>query len=200
VAQLAAGEPVVLVGPDRAELVIPALGITASHVRFLVCHARGPLRVALTAERAAELELVPVRCTRTGLNESWCINVEARSGVTTGIAACDRARTIATLADPHSTPDDLVSPGHILPVIAGLHGRRAHEASAEAAVELMRRAGRGAVAALCPLLARDGSLADAEEIRRFTAHHGLPVLHLYSLAPHPATRRFTTAQRLPCAA
>jgi 3,4-dihydroxy 2-butanone 4-phosphate synthase/GTP cyclohydrolase II len=192
VARLAAGEPVIVESPHGAEVVVAASGISDEDVRFLVAEARGLLRVALTAPRALELGLVPVTSTRAerdGTAECWCVNVEARDGVTTGISAADRARTIAVLADPGATAVELVTPGHVLPVVVGLYGRRAHDGTGEAAVELCLRAGHPPVAVLCHLLGDDGDLAGPRAIARFAERHGLARVALEDLRPRD-TRRF----------
>jgi 3,4-dihydroxy 2-butanone 4-phosphate synthase / GTP cyclohydrolase II len=194
VARLAASEPVIVEGPRGAEVVVPASRITDEDVCFLVSEARGVLRVALTPMRAVELRLVPVTSTRSpaeGSGECWCVTVEARDGVSTGISAGDRARTIAVLADPGAAAAELVAPGHVQPVIVGLHDRRAHEGTAEAAVELCRRAGLPPVAVLCHLLDDEGDLAGPEHVARFAERHGLAHVCLDDLGPGAAIGRFS---------
>jgi 3,4-dihydroxy-2-butanone 4-phosphate synthase len=176
--RLATGHPILVVGSSAAEVIAPARNISTAAVRFMVCEAGGILRVVVSPARAAELALTPIRSTRANGTETRCVNVEARDGVTTGISAADRARTIGILGSEQADARDLVSPGHIVPLIGELHGRTMHTSVAEAAIVLCRSAGVGHAAAVCHLLTQAGGLADACDAVHFARRHGLALLEL----------------------
>ncbi|MBP6556345.1 MAG: 3,4-dihydroxy-2-butanone-4-phosphate synthase, partial [Novosphingobium sp.] len=102
-------------------------------------------------------------------------SIEATTGVTTGISAADRARTIAVAIDPVSTGDDLVSPGHVFPLIAAAGGVAERPAALEAAIELCKRAGAGDAAVICSIMREDGEMARIEDLADLIAQHSLCV-------------------------
>jgi 3,4-dihydroxy 2-butanone 4-phosphate synthase/GTP cyclohydrolase II len=176
-ADLAEGKPITLAGPGVAEVVVPASRIDTAHVAIMAREAGGLVRVALTPAACERLELEPMarrRAARHG--EDWQISVEAREGVTTGISAADRARTIRVLGDPLSTPEDLVQPGHIVPVRAHRPGPLRRLYAPELALELCELAFAGDVAALCHILDEDGELADEVAVEEFAYRTGLATL------------------------
>ena len=153
-------------------LLAAAEAIGAEEVNFMACEGRGLICLALTPERCAELglERIPPR----GLAEpskEFTVSIEAREGVSTGISAADRARTIAVAADPASGPDDLRTPGHVFPLRARPGGLRERAGEAEAAVELLRLAGLRPAAVLCEVLDEDGRLARGAALERFQERH-----------------------------
>jgi len=153
-------------------LLAAAETVGAEEVNFMACEGRGLICLALTAERCAELglERIPPR----GLAEpskEFTVSIEAREGVSTGISAADRARTIAVAADPASGPDDLRTPGHVFPLRARPGGLRERAGEAEAAVELLRLAGLRPAAVLCEVLDEDGRLARGAALERFQERH-----------------------------
>ena len=155
-------------------LLAAAEAVSAEEVNFMACEGRGLICLALSAERCAELglERIPPR----GLAEpskEFTVSIEARDGVSTGISAADRARTIAVAADPASRPDDLRTPGHVFPLRARPGGLRERAGEAEAAVELLRLAGLRPAAVLCEVLDEDGRLARGAALERFQERHGI---------------------------
>lgn len=160
-------------------VVVPATAATPEVVNFMVRHCRGIVSAALTEERCEELSLTP-QDPRDD-SATAMITVEAREGVTSGISAFDRSRTLRLLGDPEAAATDFVRPGHIVPlrVRSGPLGPGAGHA--EMAVELMRRAGLDPTAALCELLAADGRPADARQLKAFAARFGMPLLELDDL-------------------
>jgi 3,4-dihydroxy 2-butanone 4-phosphate synthase / GTP cyclohydrolase II len=169
-------------GGASGYLVCAAQAVAARQVNFMVREGRGLVCLALTAERCEELALarIPAR----GLAEpskEFTVSIEAREGVTTGISAADRARTIAVACDPTSGPDDLRTPGHVFPLRARPGGLRERAGEAEAAVELMRLAGLRPAAVLCEVLGDDGHLARGVELARFEARHDLRSLSFPAL-------------------
>lgn len=191
-AAIARGDMVVLIddhGERReqgasveGDLVIAGQHVTADVVNFMATHARGLVCVAMPPERVEQLGLALMPRRNSAARRSWfTVSVEAREGVSTGISAADRARTIEVLADEDATADDLVSPGHVFPLRAWKGGSLARAGDAEAAVDLARMAGCRPVAALCQILNADGSAAGAAELERFAADHGLEAVRISDL-------------------
>ena len=180
---LRAGKFVVLVGTaDRLSegtLTIAAEHCTAEAVGYMARHGGGIVSLCLTEERCNELGLGPMTRTNTSTYQAaFTVSVEAREGITTGISAADRARTIAVAVDPNSRPSDLVSPGHIFPLRAREGGVLARVAHTEGAVDLARLAGLTPAAVVCGILADDGSMADPAEIEDIAGRLGLPIVRV----------------------
>jgi 3,4-dihydroxy 2-butanone 4-phosphate synthase/GTP cyclohydrolase II len=187
-------------GDASGYLVCAAQAAGAPEVNFMAREGRGVICLALTAERCEELALerIPVR----GLAEptkEFTVSIEAREGVTTGISAADRARTIAVASDPRSGPDDLRTPGHVFPLRARPRGLRERAGEAEAAIELVRLAGRHPAAVLCAVLGEEGHLARGPELASFEARHRLRSLSFAALLAASASEA-AQAGRLPSAA
>ncbi len=178
VAALAAGEVIVLTG-DRLrggdiDFAVAAKHATPDAVNFMATHGRGLICLCLTPDHAMRLGISlinPGADRQSGRPHGR--SIEARSGVSTGISAADRARTIAVAVDPASTGDDLVSPGHVFPLIASAGGVADRPAALEAAIELTRRAGAGDAAVICSILREDGEMARHDDITELVARFGL---------------------------
>ncbi|MCX2729304.1 3,4-dihydroxy-2-butanone-4-phosphate synthase [Saccharopolyspora sp. NFXS83] len=206
-AELAAGRPVVVLDDREAHLVFAAAHATARLVAFAVRHTSGLLRAAISAERADELRLPPMTSAddRRG-GAVHAVAVDAVAGVTTGISAADRARTITALAEPRTAPDDLARPGHVVPLRVGSHGVLAHRGPAEAAADLAALAGLSRAGAFDQLIGLDDPtlLAPAAEARAFAREHGLAVLSIDDVVAHRMRRdgvvRRCAEARLPLAA
>jgi 3,4-dihydroxy 2-butanone 4-phosphate synthase/GTP cyclohydrolase II len=160
-------------------VVVPASAATPEVVNFMVRNCRGIVSAALSEERCVELSLSP----QDPRDDSAAamITVEAREGVTSGISAFDRSRTLRLLGDPEAAAADFVRPGHIVPLRVRAGDLDRDAGHAEMAVELMRRAGLAPAAALCELLASDGKLADGAELRAFAARFEMPLVELDDL-------------------
>jgi 3,4-dihydroxy-2-butanone 4-phosphate synthase len=170
---------------DQAELIAAAQHITSETVNFLVREARGLLSVHVTAERCEELWLHPMTWRRESrFGTDFMIAVEAADGVTTGISASDRARTIAVVADPAKRGVDLVRPGHVFPKRAVAGGVLERPGHTEAGVDLMRLAGLLPVAAACAVLDVDGAVARAAYLTCFCASHDIPLLRIADIAAY----------------
>ena len=205
-AALRAGRMVVVIDDDHREaegdLVVAAEHVTADHINFMLEHGRGLICVPMAPERCEALHLpLMVDPPRDPMATPFTVSVDARDGVTTGISAQDRARTIRLLADPATGPADLVRPGHVFPLKArpwGVLERRGHT---EAAVDLMRLAGLQPVAAICEILGRDGRAARAGELAGWARRHGLVVVRVGDIAAYRVRRerlvREVAATRLP---
>jgi 3,4-dihydroxy-2-butanone 4-phosphate synthase len=188
--ELAAGRMVLLRDDcerrGEGDLLIAAEFADAEAINFMVTEARGVVCVALSTERCAELGLEQIgnRGNRSSLGDSAMVSVEAREGVTTGISAADRARTIAVTVDPASGPDDLVQPGHVFPLRARPGGVLERAGRTEAAVELASAAGLRGGGVLCQVMRDDGHMARDEDLEAFAVRHGLAILSVSGVVGH----------------
>jgi 3,4-dihydroxy 2-butanone 4-phosphate synthase/GTP cyclohydrolase II len=175
---------------DEAEgdLVMAAEKVTPAHVNFMVSNARGIVSVAIPERRFRELGIPLVASNQSGdFVEQAGALVEARKGVTTGISAGDRARTIQVLSSDKSTPEDIVMPGHVLPLMALTGGVMMRMGRAEGAVDLVRSAGMRPAATVCAILCEDGEAARLPELREFAQTHSLPLCFVKDLVSYRLT-------------
>jgi len=186
IASLAAGRIVVLTGDKLRggdiDFAVAAQHADADAVNFMATYGRGLICLALTPTRAMKLGIGlinPGAARQSGRPHGR--SIEAREGVSTGISAADRARTIAVAIDESSSADDLVSPGHVFPLIAAPGGIAERPAALEAAIELCRRAGAGDAAVICSIMRDDGEMARIEDIADLVAAHGLEVADIAEL-------------------
>jgi 3,4-dihydroxy 2-butanone 4-phosphate synthase/GTP cyclohydrolase II len=187
----AAGMVVMVSGEgDEAEgdLLMAAEKVTPNHVNFMVRHARGVVSVALPETRFREFGIPLVQSSQgdDALEQAGAL-VEAREGVTTGISANDRARTISVLASPKLGPEAIVMPGHVLPLMALSGGVMLRMGRAEGAVDLVRSAGMRPSAALCAILREDGESAQLPELQEFARTHDLPICFMRDLIAYRLT-------------
>ena len=183
---LAAGQVIVLTG-DRLrggdiDFAVAARHATADAVNFMATHGRGLICLALTPAHAVRLGISlinPGSDRQSGRPHGR--SIEARTGVSTGISAADRARTIAVACDPAATGDDLVSPGHVFPLIASNGGVKDRPAALEAAIELVHRAGAGDAAVICSIMREDGEMARLDDLAELIAAHDLAVADIADL-------------------
>ena len=186
-AALAAGRMIIVTDhaarENEGDLVIAAQHATPAAVNFMVSRGRGLVCVPLTARRAAELNLPPMTAANSALHgTAFTVSVDYRCGTSTGTSAADRAATIAALADPAAAAEEFARPGHVFPIIGDPGGVRVRPGHTEAALELMRLAGCRPVAVICEIMAEDGSMAGAAELRRLAADHRLPVVSVDAVA------------------
>lgn len=180
------GRMVVLVDAEDREnegdLVIPAQMATPDAVNFMAKHGRGLICLALTQTRANELGLKNmVRSNASRLRTAFTQSIEAKDGITTGISAHDRARTIATAIDPGKSADDIVSPGHVFPLVAREGGVLIRAGHTEASVDLAALAGLCPAAVICEIMNDDGTMARVPDLISFAQHHGLKIGTIESL-------------------
>jgi len=180
VAEARAGRPVILVDAEDREnegdIVIPADAADAAAINFMAVHARGLICLALDRARVERLGLAPQPQTnRAGRETAFTVSIEAREGVTTGISAADRARTVAAAIAPAAQAADLASPGHVFPLIARDGGVLVRAGHTEAAVDIARLAGRAPAGVICEIMNDDGSMARLPQLRVFAARHGLKI-------------------------
>ncbi|MCS7050942.1 MAG: 3,4-dihydroxy-2-butanone-4-phosphate synthase [Thermomicrobium sp.] len=176
---------------NEGDLAIAAQFCTPEAVNFMAREARGLICVPMAAEWADRLGLplmVPPTGNGTRFGTAFTVSVEAREGVTTGISAFDRARTIRKLADPTATAADFVMPGHVFPLRARPGGVLERDGQTEASVDLARLAGLYPVAVVCEIMAADGSMARLPELERFAAVHDVPVVHVNDLIAYRLRR------------
>src|SRR6187431_2474918 len=183
---IAAGKMVIVTDDadreNEGDLVMAAEKATPKMVNFMATHGRGLICVPISNERAEQLGLQRmVAQNREMYRTDFTVSVDAARGVTTGISAHDRAATIQTIADPKSTPDDLIQPGHIFPLRAKDGGVLRRAGHTEAAVDLARMAGLQAAGVLCEILHDDGTMARLPELMEFRNKHGLRICTIQSL-------------------
>jgi len=193
-AALQAGRFIIVVDDEDREnegdLVIAADFATPAALNFMAREGRGLICVALTGARLDRLGLplmVPTARNGSGFGTAFTLSVEARQGVTTGISAHDRARTIAALIDPVSGPDDLVSPGHTFPLRARDGGVLERGGQTEAAVDLARLAGLTPAGVICEIMAEDGTMARRPALEAFADRHDVPLVSVADLQDYRRT-------------
>ena len=170
---------------NEGDLAIPAELITPDSINFMATHARGLICVALTPERCDALELTAMVEHNTSLHQTaFCVSVEARNKVTTGISAADRAATVQTLLDPATRPEDLIRPGHTFPLRARQGGVLKRAGHTEASVDLARLAGLTPAAVICEIMDTDGTMARVPRLLELAREHGLKVLTVRELIAH----------------
>src|SRR5688572_11448593 len=176
---------VVCDGEDReneGDLVLAAQFATPEAINFMAAEARGLICLALTAERCDELELklMPAK-NEAPLKTAFTVTIEAAEGVTTGISAHDRARTIQVAIDPHSTAADLSVPGHIFPLKAKDGGVLERTGHTEASVDLARLAGLIPAGVICEIMNPDGTMARVPDLVSYCERHGLKMITVADL-------------------
>jgi 3,4-dihydroxy 2-butanone 4-phosphate synthase/GTP cyclohydrolase II len=176
--ELRNGRMIVLVDDETREnegdLVCAAEKITPQAVNFMLHEARGVLCVPMTNDRADQLALYPQASDNTALHgTAFTITVDAAEGVTTGVSAADRAKTIEILVRDNSRPGDLARPGHINPLRAREGGVLVRSGQTEGAVDLCRLAGLKPIAVICEIMNEDGSMARRGDLEKFCARHSL---------------------------
>ena len=184
--ELRAGRMLVVVDDEDREnegdLTCAAEKVTPEIINFMATHGRGLICLALTPERCDELELpliTPHNTSRFGT--AFCETIDARDGVTTGISAHDRARTIRVAIDPATRPEDLARPGHVFPLRARPGGVLVRAGQTEAAVDLARLAGLTPAGVICEIMNPDGTMARLPQLEEFCARHNLKLISVADL-------------------
>jgi 3,4-dihydroxy 2-butanone 4-phosphate synthase / GTP cyclohydrolase II len=150
---------------NEGDLTLAAQFATPESINFMAKHGRGLICLSLTGERCDELGLdLMAAKNESPFNTAFTTSIEARDGVTTGISAADRARTIQVAIDPHSAPDDLVQPGHVFPLKAKDGGVLERAGQTEAAVDLARLAGLIPAGVICEIMNEDGTMARVPDL------------------------------------
>ncbi len=167
---------------NEGDLVIAAEKVTPEAINFMATHARGLICIGLTEERCNELDLpLMVERNTSPHGTAFCVSVEARGKVTTGISAADRAATVQALIDPRTKPEDLIRPGHMFPLRAKPGGVLKRAGHTEASVDLARIAGLYPAAVICEIMDEDGSMARLPRLVELAREHGLKILTVRDL-------------------
>ncbi|MGC6330820.1 3,4-dihydroxy-2-butanone-4-phosphate synthase [Rhizorhabdus sp. FW153] len=161
---------------NEGDLIIPAQMASPDAINFMAKHGRGLICLAITRQRADELGLEPMsRQNGTRHETAFTVSIEARDGVTTGISAYDRARTISVAIDASRSRDEIVTPGHVFPLVAREGGVLVRAGHTEAAVDVARLAGLNPSGVICEILNPDGSMARLPDLIPFAREHGLKI-------------------------
>jgi 3,4-dihydroxy 2-butanone 4-phosphate synthase / GTP cyclohydrolase II len=161
---------------NEGDLIIPAQFATPAQVNFMAKHGRGLICLSLTRDRARVLQLdMMARENRESMTTAFTVSIEAKEGVTTGISAHDRAHTIAVAIDPTKAADDIVSPGHIFPLVCKDGGVLVRAGHTEASVDISRLAGLYPAAVICEIMNDDGSMARLPELVSFAQLHAMKI-------------------------
>lgn len=174
------GRPYILVDADDREnegdIIVPAQFASPQRITQMAMHARGLICLAITRQRAEELQLTQMSTdNRSGHGTAFTVSIEAREGVTTGISAQDRARTISTAVNPGKGADDIVTPGHVFPLVARDGGVLVRPGHTEAAVDISRAAGLSPAGVICEVMNDDGTMARLPDLIPFAKKHGMKI-------------------------
>jgi 3,4-dihydroxy 2-butanone 4-phosphate synthase / GTP cyclohydrolase II len=174
---------------NEGDLIVPAQFATPDAINFMARHARGLICLAMTGARVEKLGL-PLMSQQNGTRHqtAFTVSIEAREGVTTGISAADRAKTIAVAINPESTRDNITTPGHVFPLLAREGGTLVRAGHTEASVDIARKAGLTPAAVICEIMNDDGTMARLPDLVAFAQHHNLKLGTIADLIAH---RRLT---------
>ena len=181
---------------NEGDLIIPAQFADAETVNFMAKYGRGLICLAMERPRIEALGLPLMQQSHAARQSTaFTVSIEARDGVTTGISAADRARTVAVAIDPQASPQDLNTPGHVFPLMARDGGVLVRAGHTEAAVDLARMAGLTPAGVICEIMSEDGSMARLPELVRFAQFHGLKIGTIADLIAY-RRRHETVVRRL----
>ena len=188
IAEIQEGRIVIIVDDEDREnegdLMIAAEKVTPEAVNFMATHGRGLICLPMTGQRLDELHLPLMVSDYNNTSQygtAFCVTIEARRNVSTGISAFDRAQTILTAIDPKTKASDLARPGHIFPLRARDGGVLIRAGQTEAAVDLARMAGLYQAGVICEIMNDDGTMARVPELRKFAKKHALPIITIADL-------------------
>jgi 3,4-dihydroxy 2-butanone 4-phosphate synthase / GTP cyclohydrolase II len=189
VADMRAGRMVILVDEEDREnegdLVLAADHVTPEAINFMARFGRGLICLTLSRERCEQLKLPPmVAINGDKKGTAFTVSIEAAEGVTTGISAADRSRTVQAAVNPRAVPDDLVQPGHIFPLQAVDGGVLMRAGHTEAGCDLASMAGCSAASVICEIMKDDGTMARLPDLQLFAAEHGLKIGTIADLIEH----------------
>jgi len=193
VADMRKGKTVIVVDDadreNEGDLILAAQHVTPEAINFMARFGRGLICVPTTSERLQQLGIERmVRQNRESFRTDFQVSVDAAHGVTTGISAADRAKTIRIMADPTAVPEDLVQPGHVFPLRARPGGVLQRAGHTEAAVDLATQAGCRPIGVLCEILNDDGTMARLPQLRRFARKHKLKICTIEDLIHYRRSR------------
>ena len=167
---------------NEGDLCIPAENATPEAINFMAKHARGLICLAMQRSRVEQLGLpLMSQNNATRLETAFTVSIEAREGVTTGISAHDRARTISVAIDPGKTREDIVSPGHVFPLVARDGGTLVRAGHTEAVVDIARMAGMNPAGVICEIMNDDGTMARMPDLIAFAEQHSIKIATIADL-------------------
>ena len=167
---------------NEGDLCIPAENATPEAINFMAKHARGLICLAMQRSRVEQLGLpLMSQNNATRLETAFTVSIEAREGVTTGISAHDRARTISVAIDPGKTREDIVSPGHVFPLVARDGGTLVRAGHTEAVVDIARMAGMNPAGVICEIMNDDGTMARMPDLITFAEQHSIKIATIADL-------------------
>jgi 3,4-dihydroxy 2-butanone 4-phosphate synthase/GTP cyclohydrolase II len=189
VAEIRAGRMIIVVDDEDREnegdLTIAAEKITPEAINFMVKHGRGQVCLSMTGQRLDELEIpLAVNANTTPFGTAFCVPIDAKTEVTTGISAADRAATVMAAINPDTRPSDLARPGHVSPLRSRDGGVLVRAGQTEAAVDLARMAGLYPAGVICEIMNEDGTMARVPELTKFAKKHGLLIITIADLIQH----------------
>jgi len=184
-----AGKMIILVDDEDREnegdLCMAAEKVTPEAINFMATHGRGLICLTLTPEHLAQLQIpMMVQNNQSPFETAFTVSIEARTGVTTGISAADRARTILVAAAPEAKPTDIVSPGHIFPLRARRGGVLVRTGQTEGSVDLSRLSGLHPAGVICEIMKEDGTMARMPDLEVFAREHGLKIATIADLVAY----------------
>jgi len=181
---------------NEGDLVIPAQMATPDAINFMAKHGRGLICLALTKQRVDQLGL-PLMARHNGTRHetAFTISIEAKDGVTTGISAADRARTISVAIDASKGPEHIVTPGHVFPLVAREGGVLIRAGHTEAAVDVARLAGLNPAGVICEIMREDGTMARMDDLVAFAQLHGLKIGTIRDLIAYRLRKDHLVQQR-----
>src|ERR671923_534050 len=186
IADIHAGKMVIVVDDEDREnegdLTIAAEKVTSEAINFMARYGRGQICLSMTGERLDELEVpLAVNANTTPFGTAFCVPIDAKRKVTTGISAADRAATVLAAIDPATRPQDLARPGHMFPLRARTGGVMVRAGQTEAAVDLARIGGLYPAGVICEVMNEDGTMARVPELTRFARRHKLLMITIADL-------------------
>ncbi|MDD5122586.1 MAG: bifunctional 3,4-dihydroxy-2-butanone-4-phosphate synthase/GTP cyclohydrolase II [Dehalococcoidales bacterium] len=187
---------------NEGDLLIAAEKVTPDAINFMIKHARGLVCMPLTGQRLDELNIPMMVNQNTSAHcTAFTVSIEAKTGVTTGISAHDRAHTIKTVIDPDTTPDDIARPGHIFPLRAKDGGVLVRAGHTEATVDLVGLAGLYPAGVICEILNSDGTMARMPQLEKIAARHNIKIVSIADLIAyrmhHEKLIKVVTTTKLP---
>lgn len=188
--EISKGNLVILVDDEDREnegdLVIAAEHATPEIINFMAIHGRGLICLAMTRENADRLSLQPIKPENNDVPEytAFTISIDAIRGVTTGISAFDRAKTIGLAISEDSTPRDFIRPGHVFPLVARKGGVLVRAGHTEGSVDLARIAGLKPASVICEIMKDDGDMARLKDLKKFSEKHGIKVVTIADIISH----------------
>ena len=186
IAQIRAGRMIIVVDDEDREnegdLTIAAEKVTPESINFMARYGRGQICLSMTGQRLDELEIpLAVNSNTTPFGTAFCVPIDAKNDVSTGISAADRAATVMAAIDPQTTPADLARPGHVSPLRSRDGGVLVRAGQTEAAVDLARMADLAPAGVICEIMNEDGTMARVPELTKFAKKHGLLIITIADL-------------------